>query len=766
MSELAYVGKNVIRSDAYAKAMGEARYTADVNLPGMLHGRLLRSPLPHARIRGIRTEGAGQVSGVKAVITGADTPYAFGVSHYDQTPLAIDKVRHIGDPVAAVAATTFDAAEEALARIEVDYEELPAVFHPEQAMEAGQPLIHEDKERNIAAHIQYNAGDVDEAVRQAAHVFEDDFETSRQAHLCMEPHVCAAQVEPSGRITFYYSTQAPSYSRSQMAKILKVPESQIRVITQNVGGGFGSKATGKFCIDFCAIELARKAGRPVKIEHTREEETAYSTFRHPFIVHVKTALDDQGVITARDVRVVMDNGGYCDYGPVVCNVAGALGGTLYRFQNYRYEGFVVYTNNPFGGAMRGLGNPQITFACETQFSMIADRLGMDEVDLRLKNAVRVGDEAASGARFASCGLSECIRAVADSIGWEQGGVKEKRPADSKYRGVGIACGVHFVGVRLSPGIDADFAGAAITLNDDGSINLSTSVCEIGNGSSTVLAQMAAEVLGVPPEKIMVIAGDTDVIPMGWGARASRNTAIGGEAVRRAAEKVKEQVLKVAAGMLEARGEDLDVRDEGVSVRGAPERALSLSDIVKANRYRKDGQAMWAQVHYDAPSELADKKTGRGNFSSAFAFGAKAVEVEVDPETGEVRILRVISASDIGRVIHPQGAQAQIEGGFAQSLGFTLMEEIVCQEGQVTNPNLIEYKVPTTLDFTPVEGIFIEEGDPQGPWGAKGIGEMVTVDGGPAIVAAIHDAVGVWATALPVTPDRLWRGLSETDNPDG
>jgi len=753
MSELAYVGKNVVRVDAHVKAIGEARYTADLNLPGMLHGRLLRSALPHARIRGIRTDGAEKVRGVKAVLIGAEVPYKFGVSHYDQTPLAAEKVRHIGDPVAAVAATDLDAADEALSRIEVDYEELPAVFHPEEAMEPGRALIHDDKERNIAAHIQYDAGDVEGAFRRAVHVFEDDFETARQAHLCMEPHVCVAHVEPTGRLTFYYSTQAPSYSRTNMAKILKVPESQIRVVTHNVGGGFGSKATGKFCIDFCAIELAKKSGRPVKIEHTREEETAYSTFRHPFIVHVKTALDAEGVITARDCRVVMDNGGYCDYGPVVCNVAGALGGTLYRFPNYRYDGYVVYTNNPFGGAMRGLGNPQITFACETQISMIADRLGMNPIELRLKNAVRVGDEAASGARFRSCALSECISEVARRIGWDEN-YKKGRP----NRGVGVACGVHFVGVRLSPGIDADFAGAAITLNDDGSIHLATSVCEIGNGSNTVLAQMAAEVLGVPMEKIMVVFGDTDVIPMGWGARASRNTAIGGEAVRRAAAKVRDQVIETAAGRLEADPSDLEVSGEKVFVRGTPEQALSLSDVVKANRYRKDGQAMWAQAHYDAPSELADKKTGRGNFSSAFAFGAKAVEVEVDPETGEVHILRVVSASDIGRVVSPNGAQAQVEGGFAQSQGFTLMEEIACREGQVINPNLIEYKVPTTLDFIPVEGIFIEAGDPQGPWGVKGIGEMVTVDGGPAIVSAIHDAAGVWMTDLPVTPDKLWRGI--------
>ncbi|MFQ5895995.1 MAG: xanthine dehydrogenase family protein molybdopterin-binding subunit, partial [Nitrospinota bacterium] len=523
--------------------------------------------------------------------------------------------------------------------------------------------------------------------------------------------------------------------------------------THNVGGGFGSKATGKFCMDFCAIELSRRAGRPVKIEHTRDEEFAYSTFRHPFIVNVRTALDAEGVILGRDVRVIMDNGAYCDYGPVVCNVAGALGGTLYRFPNYRYDGYVVYTNNPFGGAMRGLGNPQITFACETQLNMIADRLGMDPVDLRLKNAVRTGDEAASGARFASCALSECISEVAKRIGW-----KKRRKTKNRYRGVGLACGVHFVGVRLSPGIDADFAGAAITLNDDGSLNLATSVCEIGNGSSTVLAQMAAEVLGVPTEKISVIFGDTEVTPMGWGSRASRNTAIGGEAVRRAALKVREQVLEAAARLLEARPEDLEVGGEEVFVRGAPDRAAKLSDVVKANRYRRDGQAMWAQAHYDAPSELADKETGRGNFSSSFAFGAKAVEVEVDPETGEVRILRVVSASDIGKVINPQGAQGQVEGGFAQSLGFALMEEIDCQQGQVTNPNLIEYKVPTALDLCPVEGIFIESNDPIGPWGAKGIGEMVAVEGGPAIVSAVHDAVGVWVTELPVTPDRLWRAL--------
>ena len=424
MDELFFVGKDIPRVDARAKVTGEALFTVDITFPNMLWGQMLRSPHPHARILNIDTRRAERLPGVKAVITGKDTPFVFGVSHMDQIPLQTEKVRYVGDPVAGVAAVDLDTAQEALSLIRVDYEPLPAVFDPEEAMKPGAPVIHEGKERNLAANPVYNLGDVEEAFREADYVFEDRLETQRVAHVCPEPHNCVAVWEHSGKLTFYYCSQMPSVSRVQLSKALGIPESKIRVITNNVGGGFGSRATSKFPMDFVAIVLARKSGRPVKIEYTRADEFIYSTFRHKFIMTVKTGIKKDGTITGRHFTNICDNGAYSDYGPVVTNVGGAMQGTLYRFMNYRYDGYTVYTNLPYGGAMRGIGNPQVHYAGETQLNMIAHRLGMDPLELRIKNAVRKGDETATGAVLKSCGLVECLEAVAEKIDWKE---KRARP---------------------------------------------------------------------------------------------------------------------------------------------------------------------------------------------------------------------------------------------------------------------------------------------------------------------------------------------------
>jgi CO/xanthine dehydrogenase Mo-binding subunit len=380
--------------------------------------------------------------------------------------------------------------------------------------------------------------------------------------------------------------------------------------------------------------------------------------------------------------------------------------------------------------------------------------------MRLKNAVHTGDETASGAILKSCGLTECLEAVAEKIGW-----REKRANPKPNRGIGIACGVHFTGVRLSPGIDADFAGANLIVNDDGSINLATSCTEIGSGSNTVYAQMAAEVLGIEPNKINVVFGDTENCPMGWGSRASRNTAVGGMAVKLAAEDARRQILKAAAEKMGIPPDnvdmELDIKKGMVYVKGTPSRGMSISDVVKFNRYRKDGQAIMAEAHWDAPSELADKVTGRGNFSSAFSFGAKAIEVEVDPGTGKVNVLKVVAAQDVGAAINPLGINCQIEGAVHMGLGYALTEEIVFdQKGKVVNDHLIDYKILTPLDMPPVESVIVESMDPIGPFGAKGVGEMATIGTPEAISAAVHDAAGVWVTDLPLTSEKIWMALKK------
>ncbi len=379
---------------------------------------------------------------------------------------------------------------------------------------------------------------------------------------------------------------------------------------------------------------------------------------------------------------------------------------------------------------------------------------MDPLELRLKNAVRTGDETASGAKLKSCGLVECLEKAAEKIGW-----KEKRANPTPNRGLGIACGVHFTGVRLSPGIDADFAGATMTVNDDGSVNLATSCVDIGSGSSTALTQIAAEVLGIEVQKINTIFGDTETCPMGWGSRASRNTAIGGMAVQKAAQDARKQILEAAGVKMEVHPDDLEIRDSTVFVKAAPGKSMSVADVVRFNRYRKDGQAVMAKCHWDAPSQLADPVTGRGNFSMAFSFGAKAIEVEVDPGTGQIQILEVAASQDLGKAINPLGAMGQIEGAVHMGLGFAMSEEIALDEtGRMKNPYLLDYRVLTSLDMPPVSPILVETNDPIGPYGAKGVGEMATIGTPDAFVSAVAEATGLFITDLPVTPEKVLLAL--------
>jgi CO/xanthine dehydrogenase Mo-binding subunit len=754
MESYELIGKNIPRVDAEIKVTGSALYTADIILPNMLWGKLLRSPLPHAKILNIDTIKAERLVGVKAVITGKDTPFAYGLTHMDQRPLQYEKVRHVGDPVAAVAATDIDTAQEALSLIKVDYEELPAVFDPEQAMQPGAPIIHEGVIQNIAARPSYSGGDIEVALREADHIFEDRFETQRVAHVCGEPHCCVAVWDPSGKLTFYVSSQMPSLCRVVLAKIFNLPESKVRVITNHVGGGFGSKTISRFPIEFAAIILAKKTGRPVKFEHTREEEFIYSTFQNKFIINIKTGIKSDGTIVGRHFKVICEAGGYVSHGVNLSNVGGALQAALYSYKNYRYDSLVVYTNLPYGGAWRGVSNPVVHFAGETQLNMIAHRLSIDPLELRLRNAIKSGEKSAIGSHIGSCGLSECLESVAKKSEWEQ---KRKNPKPN--RGLGIACGVHFTGVRFPGAPDADFAGAIIMVNDDGSVNLATSCVEIGSGTSTVLAQIAAEILRIEPQKINVIFGDTETCPMGWGSRASRNTAIGGMAVKLAAEDARKQILNAAAEKMGIPPDnvdmELDIKNGIVYIKRTPSHGMSISDVVKFNRYRKNGQAIMATAHWDAPS--------RGNITFAFSFSAKVVEVEVDPGTGQIRVLNVFAAQDLGKAINPLGAMCQIEGGVYMGLGLAMSEEILLDEiGRMRNDNFLDYRTLTSMDMPPVSSILVESNDPLGPFGAKGLAEMALFGVPEGLAAAVYDAAGVWIKELPITPEKVLLALKKKE----
>jgi len=777
MGELLVVGKGVPRVDARVKATGEAKYAVDIVLPGMLHGKFLRSPYAHARILNIDTSKAEKLPGVKKVITAKDLPEGnTGPFVFDKPPLSRDEARYVGDEIAAVAAETAAIAKAALDLIEVEYEELPAVFDPEDAMKPDAPIIHENFSeyikvrgepkvekgiRNVAATVHQGSGDVEKAFAEADYIFEDQFTTPYVAHTCMEPHACVASFDASGKVTVWSSTQSVTFFRFGLAEIFKMPMNKVRVIQAFTGGGFGAKVD-PLPLDFCCVALSKMTGRPVKIAYTREEEFTAARGRFPYILDMKTGVKKDGTITARKVRVICDCGAYADMGPGTVQWGGHLHGSLYRIKNYCYDAVSVYTNKAYGTAFRGYGNNQNHFAGESQMDMIAERLEMNPVELRLKNATQTGDVTASGAVILSCGLSECIKKVSTETAKWREEIKRKGVKDAgvKRKGIGLACFAHASSSRFLPNCDADFSAAYIRLNEDGTVHLAVGSNDIGQGSSTVMVQIAAEELGVRPEDVEIISADTEAAPLSLGSWASRETVMGGNAVIGAAKDAKRQLFEVAAKALEANVEDLEARDRRIYVKGSPDKGMSIAEVVLASIYTKGGQAIIGKAHFDADDEIPDRETGVGNMAQNYPFGAQAVEVEIDIETGKVEVLRVAAAHDLGRAINSILSEGQIEGGVIQAIGYALTEEIVFDnQGKISNPNFGDYRILTALDTAmPVKSFFVEPIDPKGPFGAKGLGECTMIPTPPAIANAIYDAIGVRIKELPITPEKILNAL--------
>ena len=515
-------------------------------------------------------------------------------------------------------------------------------------------------------------------------------------------------------------------------------------------------------LEVCSVALAKLTGRPVKMFFSRKEEFIAARGRVPLILDMKTGLKKDGTIIAQKVKVIGDCGAYTDHSPGIIKWGAHLHGSLYRVKNYCVDGTTVYTNKSYGTAFRGYGNNQYHFAGESQIDMIAERLGIDPVELRLKNATQKGDVTASGAIIRSCGLSECIEKVAaEAAEWREE-IQRAGAGDGgvKRRGVGLACFAHASGTRYFPNADCDFSAAYIRLNEDGTVHLAVGSNDIGQGSSTVMVQIAAEELGVPPEDIDVVSADTEAAPLSMGSFATRETVIGGNAVVGAAKDAKRQLFEVAAKLLEANPEDLEAKDRRIYVKGSPDRGKSIAEVVVASIYRLGGQAIIGKAHFDADDVIPDPVNFVGNIASSYPFGAQGVEVEVDTETGAVEVLRVVAAHDSGRAINPMLMEGQIEGGVVQSIGYALTEEAVFgKNGQFLNPEFGDYRILTALDTAaPIKSISVDTIDPQGPFGAKGIGEATMIPTPPAITNAIHDAVGVWMTDLPMTPDKVLRAL--------
>ncbi len=751
------IGKGLPRIDALPKVTGTAPYTVDLKMPGLIYGKILRSPLAHARIKSIDTSEALKLPGVLSVITGKDVPqnvFSFYQWLADKTILCTDTVRYVGDEVAAVAAVDEDSAEAALALIKVDYEPLPAVFDIDAAMAPGAPLVHEDKESNVTWTVQRLFGDPDKAFLECDYVVEGKYVTQQTAHTCMEVSNCVAKWDTSGRLTIWVNTQAPHTQRQEVARLLGIPKRNVRVISSIMGGGFGSKLVTDMKVPIASV-LSKNTGRPVKIVNSRSEEFCTAKTRYPYTLYLKTGAKKDGRIWARELKVIGDTGAYHDKGPATINFASMMFGTLYDVPNMRFDGMLAYTNKEMGTAFRGFGNPQFTFATETQIDELAAKMGMDPLELRLKNANQPGTETTCGAEICGCAMTECMLAAAEGIEWDK---KRKEKGKNGLRGVGLANMVHTGGGGRFYGYNS--AEAFVKLSDEGTVTIITSALDMGQGAHTVMAQIVAEELGVQMDDVNVISNDTDLTPYDLGSWGSRATFMNGNAVLMAARDAKAKIVEAAAEMLEVDPGSVTVSEGKVSVAGSAV-LHDLAEIIEHAVNAHGNPISGAGRFVDKLPEGYTIPTAFTKNIPCFAFGTQAVEIEVDEETGEVKVLKVVAAHETGTTINSLMAEGQIEGAVAQGIGYALMEQVIRDEnGKVLNDGFLDYKIPNIGDVPEIEAICIESLGTNGPFGAKGIGEPGLVPTAPAIANAIYDATGVWLRELPMTPERVLRALEE------
>lgn len=753
------IGHSVKRTDLVAKVTGTARYAGDFAFPGLLYGRIKRSNVAHAKIRRIDASKALALSGVKAVLTHADVPRVLhaGSPHPRSASVTQDqyildeRVRYWGEGVAAVAATSEEIAEAALDLIEVDYEPLPAVFDVDAAQREDAPPIHDRGfGRNLVLAPQvFTRGDVEKGFAEADLIVEGEYEGGRPTPAYMEPNVCTCQWDGNGGLTIWSSTQTAFMVRGILAEVLGLPLARVRVLVDHMGGGFGAKQD-LFQHEFLCALLAKRTRKPVRMEYTREETFLGGRTRHPARIWLKQGFRKDGTITARQAKVVFNSGAYGSHGPGVTIVGTSALVSLYRCDNVRLEGRCVYTNSPIAGAFRGYGVVQTYYALDIQLDEAAEKLGMDPLELKLKNAVREGDIAPSGHPILGQGLPDCIRHGRERLGWPAVRRHGRDPGVVKT-GWGMGCEMH--GSSAYPGIKEQ-GNAIVKMNEDGSAVLLTGTAGLGTGAHTALSQIVAEELGLSFDRISCVHGDTDVVPWDIGAFASHTTYMGGRAAQMAAAKVKQQVLERAAPMFECPAAELDVRDNHVFQRREPGRRLSVAEVVGPRKGVPAAQFVGSASYHPTKS---------------YSFAAHFVQVRVDTETGQVTVAQVVPVHEIGKVIHPVAAAGQIEGGIQQGIGHTLYEDyqIDMQTGRSLNANFVDYKMPLAMDMPPIHTVLLETApDPGGPFGAKGVGEDPIVAIGPAIANAVYDAIGVRFRHYPIRPEQVLQALRDKAQREG
>lgn len=760
------VGVSSHRIDGRGLVTGKPVFVDDLpKRPGLLHIALLTSPHAHARITSMDTRQAEQVEGVVLILDHRNTPerrYTTAGQGFPE-PSPYDarmfdrKVRFVGDRVAAVAAESLEAAERAVGLIDVEYEVLEPVLSIDEAIADGAPVIHDeddaldiwDAQRNIAAHMVASTGDIEKGLAESDVVVDVTTETQYAQHAPLEPHVVSTYLDENGRLVIVSSTQVPFHVRRIVGRLLDVPIHQIRVIKPRIGGGFGVKQ--EVLIEDLAALVTLRTGRPAQLTYTREQEFISSRTRHPMRIRVRLGARSDGMLHALDMQVLSNTGAYGTHSLTVLSNVGSKTLPLYnKAPHVRFSGDAVYTNLPVGGAYRGYGATQGYFALETAVDRLAGDLGVDALEWRSQNHIREGEtspifaalgEGREGVSqtITSCALDEAIRLGAERIGWTQKRGKQTRDG-SKVRGVGMSVHMQGSGIPL-----IDMGAATIKMNDDGSFNLLVGATDLGTGSDTILAQIAAEVLGVPLEAIIVTSSDTDITPFDVGAYASSTTYVSGMAVQRAAEDVRSQILELAAGMLEADPESLELADQRVT---APDdSSVTLEKIGLRSLYGEDQRQIGATASF--VPELSPPP-----------FLASFCEVAVDERTGRVDVLRYVAAIDCGTAINPKLAEGQLEGAIANGIGYALFEELVFDDqGRSKTPDYARYKIPGPMDMPELEAILVDSYEPTGPMGAKSVSEIGINAPIPTIANAIHDATGVWMTETPFTPERVWRALN-------
>jgi xanthine dehydrogenase molybdenum-binding subunit len=756
------IGKRFPKPDAADKAIGRTRYINDMVLPQMLMGKILHAGRPHARIKSIDVAAARALPGVHAVLTADDIPeFRFGMAR-DNVPLKGGKVRCVRDEVAAVAAETEDICDEALRLITVDYEDLPGVFEPDVASGAEAPRVHEEKPDNLNLAYDFVHGDTEEGEAQSDAVVEQTFNVHYVTHCCMGTSCAIADFDSDGKLTIYSQTQYPYNFKMDMAPALGIHPGDIRVIQPPVGGAFGSKLDVYPYEPICVL-LARAARRPVKLTFSREEEFINAPTRQPVRITLRAGAKKDGTLTFRDVECLLNNGAYTSWGPTVPYVMMRTFSSLLRVPNVRIHCQAVYTNNPYAGSFRGYGNVQATYATAIHLDMLAEALSMNVLELCLKNAQSSGEVTPQGSLLNECVLAECLTIAGEKTDFvaRQARLAAERKTPGRFkRGIGLASSIHNAGgAKIHK---SDGCGTILKVDDYARVTVITGASEIGQGIDAVLCQIVSEELGVPMRDVTIANNDSALGPWDVGVHASRTTFIAGNGAKRAAAKAREQILKAAAQQANVAPQALDLREGWVvqDDNGMP--VVRLDKLLRQMHFGKDPELVMVTDYYEPPSEEeGDNHTG--DMSAAYSHAVHVAEVEVDTWTGEVRVEKVTSVQDVGRIVNEMGLEAQVEGGIVMGLGYALSEDLKIENGQVLNPSFRDYKVFTAPEVPELELHFVESNSSTGPLGAKGIAELPTIVIAPAVANAVHNATGLRFFDPPLTPEKVARAIWEAES---